>query len=586
MCLNGCQMSSKRGLMYKMLILSIVALLSVGCSSSKDESGGSSISLNDIKANLAGKKYFAANTPISSSSNSRTANASSSTSTDSLLVIDDQNVIDYGVISKYDLPVDRVLVDKHNTYAYILLKYEDDYNSERNKNVRKLNCAIFRVDLETNKIDCLEEGLMPIFVDREWERGDQYAVPSMQFTNKGNIYLMSYGNYGITAKKELFCNMHCLYLIKDGNVKKITKNGWQNRVFYAFESGKVGYIELEEGNNTSPESPVRILDTNGNIWDTSERSGGRKFFMGGDYDTLLDGSIELTRLVDGKIVKSYMMDHYISMYVKGNDGRIIGHGNQYLISVLPSANNPIFTFPINRNCSVKDEIFCSTYIKIYNNIALISYYLNSDGGAVTFIALNLDTGDNVTVLKPNKNCENNCYLLERWYQLDNNIYASMKDNNKGSYTNIKIDLTSIDFNSSGDQFELYNELNESMSNKKLGAFTGIQSKMSQNGALTATIKHDNSSIAARIEFSHKMDYADVESKITVIDNDSSTPIWFMPVWNNKTVHLVYDTDNGTVFDDQPDTLPTGHTYKITLKGTAKDSDGNSIGSDVVAYVYP
>jgi len=31
---------------------------------------------------------------------------------------------------------------------------------------------------------------------------------------------------------------------------------------------------------------------------------------------------------------------------------------------------------------------------------------------------------------------------------------------------------------------------------------------------------------------------------------------------------------------------TGHTYKITILGTAKDSDGNTLGSDVVKYITP
>ena len=42
-----------------------------------------------------------------------------------------------------------------------------------------------------------------------------------------------------------------------------------------------------------------------------------------------------------------------------------------------------------------------------------------------------------------------------------------------------------------------------------------------------------------------MNYSDVESKVSIIDNSSSSAIGFMPVWNNKTLHLVVDTDNGT-----------------------------------------
>jgi len=60
----------------------------------------------------------------------------------------------------------------------------------------------------------------------------------------------------------------------------------------------------------------------------------------------------------------------------------------------------------------------------------------------------------------------------------------------------------------------------------------------------------------------------------------------MPVWNNKTLHLVIDTDNGTVLDNNDDPLTSGTTYKVTILGTAKDSYGNTLGSDVVKYITP
>ncbi len=60
----------------------------------------------------------------------------------------------------------------------------------------------------------------------------------------------------------------------------------------------------------------------------------------------------------------------------------------------------------------------------------------------------------------------------------------------------------------------------------------------------------------------------------------------LPLWNNKTLHLVIDTDNGTVFDYNEDSMTSGTTYKVTLLGTAKDTDGNTLGSDVVKYITP
>ena len=90
----------------------------------------------------------------------------------------------------------------------------------------------------------------------------------------------------------------------------------------------------------------------------------------------------------------------------------------------------------------------------------------------------------------------------------------------------------------------------------------------------------------RIEFNKIMDYSDVESKVSVIDNCSSSNIGFIPIWNNKTLHLVIETDNGTSTTVETNPLTSRTTYKITLLGTAKVSDGNTLGSDVVKYITP
>ena len=83
-----------------------------------------------------------------------------------------------------------------------------------------------------------------------------------------------------------------------------------------------------------------------------------------------------------------------------------------------------------------------------------------------------------------------------------------------------------------------------------------------------------------------MNYSDVESKVSIIDNSSNSGVGFMPIWNNKTLHLVVDTDNGTVFDYNADPMTSGTTYKITILGTSKDSNGNALVSDVVKYITP
>ena len=80
--------------MYKCLytILFIVVLLVLGCSKREERggSGASNIKLSDISANLSGKTLFVTNKNTSSSASRKItrSNLKSSTSSNSLLVID------------------------------------------------------------------------------------------------------------------------------------------------------------------------------------------------------------------------------------------------------------------------------------------------------------------------------------------------------------------------------------------------------------------------------------------------------------------------------------------------------------------
>ncbi len=152
---------------------------------------------------------------------------------------------------------------------------------------------------------------------------------------------------------------------------------------------------------------------------------------------------------------------------------------------------------------------------------------------------------------------------------------------------IELDPTAIDFNSTDNQFKIMSSLDDYTGNRVAKDISGINTINSSSLNPTAEIKHeDNETVSVRIEFNKKMNYSDVESKVIIIDNSSSSVIGFMPVWNNKTLHLVVDTDNGTSSTVESNPLTSGTTYKVSLLGTAKDSDGNVLGSDVIKYITP
>ena len=139
----------------------------------------------------------------------------------------------------------------------------------------------------------------------------------------------------------------------------------------------------------------------------------------------------------------------------------------------------------------------------------------------------------------------------------------MKDINLNKSVVIEIDTTSIDFSATVNQAQIMSSLDDYTGNRVAKDISGINTIDSSSLNPTAEIKHeDNETVSVRIEFNKKMNYSDVESKLSIIDNSSSSVIGFMPVWNNKTLHLVVDTDNGTSSTVESNPLTSGRTYKV------------------------
>ena len=121
----------------------------------------------------------------------------------------------------------------------------------------------------------------------------------------------------------------------------------------------------------------------------------------------------------------------------------------------------------------------------------------------------------------------------------------MKNILSGKNELIKIDINNIDFNGSNNQFTIENDISK-LVNYRTTKFVSSTNNNTFNDNVTAEINHeDNDTTSVRIEFNNTMNYSDVESKLSIKDNSTTSSVGFMPVWNNKTLHLVIDTDNGT-----------------------------------------
>ncbi len=609
----------------KYIILFIVVLFGLGCSKKEERGGssGSTIKLSDVKANLSGKSLFITTVDLSSSS-SRTSSRSSkktSSATDSLIVQDNDNNIDYGIISDYDLEIDQVVTDTSNSYSYILMKYNGSLN------IRALNCTIFRVNLDNNEMSCIEKGLVALGVKENiMNTRDAYAKPGLNFSDNGKLFFITNNSEDFSPDEDLKCHKYCLYehdIVTSTTTKLNNDSELEASRFLSLGSGQVAYTgwKLDNGdqiyvNGEPAHSEILLRDENQNVIELSSSAGNgyHHDVNAGDYKSVIFGSessssnsIVIARSISGAVKKTYIeQSDSVLAIIKSNSGKIYSHGKNGFYSLLPYIKTALVTFPEelknkdNGSEMCGDSLACFIFYKIIDDIVIYNHInYNYTNKPTTIKATRISDNKTISLVEPDSNCTTNCYSVDshlstdnagwkpKWYSNGNDFYISVNNLSTNKNELIKIQLDKIDFNGSSNQYHLMNDLDDYMSNKSAKDISGLNVVNINASTPTAQIKHeDNDKISVRIEFNNKMNYSDVESKVSIIDNSSSSVIGFMPVWNNKTLHLVVDTDNGTVFDYKADSLTSGTTYKVTLSASAKDADGNTLGSDVVKYITP
>jgi len=581
-----------KNILHILLILFFcLTIISCAKKSSDDSSNSDSdMKLRDIQTNFNNKTDFIVGEKQSTNSGRNLRSPlRSSTSSENLIVKDNDSDLDYGLISDYNILVSDVIISRSNEYAFILLDL--DYNLRNS-----LNCTILKVTISTNEIQCLEDGLaIQSSENNRLQTNNYYTLPVFQ-EGANNIFTFKTGSSGdFNPKADLACDKYCIYThdLNSGITTRLSPKNLEGERFAALGDGNIVWAGRGTGLLlTYSSGSTTVLDQN--------NSGGfNGDFAAGEYKSAFYGSestsnaFVVTRVINGSVRKTYLPSVGI-IVIKGDDGNIYGQSAYGLYSVLPYKKNILIPYDESWKEKRKNLICgqpCGTFFLASGGYIYYNAYVETSGkDSYELRVYNISDNQTVKVLKPNSDCTEDCYGIiddvYRWFVSNNSIYITLKNLNTNKKELIKIN-DNISSSQEGGQFTTSTDLKNFNNNFSVLSISGLNTGYSKNLSPTSVISNfsgDNYSI--QIKFNKVMDYEDTESKIKIVDNSSNNSIGFMPLWNQTTLHLVIDTDNGTVFDDNASPLTSGTTYKVTLSGSAKDSDGNTLGSDVVKYITP
>ena len=592
----------------KCMILVIVVILGLACSKREEKSGSSAsnMKLSDIKINFKNKNNFIIGEKESSSTG---RNLRSATNSNNLIVKDNESNLDYGLLSDYSIQVSDVIVSRSNEFAFVLLDYYKDWrnNQAPDSNVKKINCTILKIKLSTNEFDCLEDGLVIQSAENNrLQTYNYYTLPIFQEGKDNHFVFQTVGSDDFTPKEGLNCQTICIYThnLNTGETKRFSPTHLDGEKFTALGDGNIVWTGKEL--NGSQGTGLLLTDTSGNtsIIDINSANSFNGDFASGEYKSAFYGSesssnaFVVTRVIEGSIRKTYIPSEGVVIVIKGDDGNIYGQANAGLYSILPYKKNVLIPYDqswLQKRNNELDLAECGTpcgtfFLESQGKIYYNAYVETAGKKSYELRVYSITDNQTVKVLKPNSDCTQDCYGIidnvYRWFVSNKNIYITLKNLNTNKKELIKIN-DNINFSQEGGQFTTSTDLSEFNNNFSALSITGLKTEYSTDLNPIAVINNNSGDIySVQIKFNKKMDYEDTESKIKIIDNSTNNTIGFMPLWNDTTLHLVIDTDNGTVLDEKANPLTSGRTYKVTLLGSAKDVDGNTLGSDVVKYITP
>ena len=560
----------------------------------------------------------AAASKLSFANGSLQAQSTSSASGNNLFALDDADNV-HSVFTNDGIYVLYVANDPTGTYAYVAL--DIDQSAEF---VKLSQCALYRVELATNKVFCAEPNYAPANLDSGFTAALEYqGLKPVQFstsddssnqtTSLSSVYYLgrsfAVSNGAISWDSASNPIIRKLDIASDGSVSDAETISSDVDTIKSFALLADGLLVYHFSNDLS--AGLKLYDNGSTniITDSSDGVDSDYFYSAGDAsDVLMYGKVgdseRIMRFmrsagsagVNKKELPSEMINGESTVRViTADDGFVyaLTHDESAaelnFYQLMPFDDTPMFSIDVSSSNLAQA---LDNKVQLYINHA---YYVDTD----SHLQGNHNDRDVIKIVKKhngetrtllNDEAWSQRYDIHKWKQIGDEIHFAGFDYSISKMVYGRVDLTAVENNAADSEILSVSEISS-----VLGVSSDIldleeirpdaPNKYEAGNPKLEFHADERNPYAVTIEFTKYMNKDDVANKTTINSNSSATTD-HLHVWYYKTLHIVYDQDDSNALTDY---LLDDTAVSISLDGETRDYSGfflsNGMDPEELAIAY-
>ena len=507
-----------------------------------------------------------------------------------ILVVDENGTSQAGLSSNNPIKVLYTVTSPNADKVYVVL--DINYYGEDGLDYRRAiianSCALYEVTVKDNSYKCVKEGLsLKAISDTYYQQTSSNKKP-IQFDKDGNLYFMA-TTFEVTNNSINHDYTELLY--KYNPETNITKNISQDneyiQYFSVLPNGEVAF----QSYTNNGENALYLLQGDSKI---DIQSGWYiDFFTTDSYDTLIlgngDNGINFARsLKTGGVQKTTLNTSKFGgtpqRVIIADDGHIYGVFQEYnynnttnkteyqavVYQMLPYSPTPKARIDLGSDgyysYSGTTPLQISKGYLYYSEKKDILFDGASYGTAHNINMVNLNTLEKTTLLSP-QTADDNRIELYNWRLSNGKLYFSGLEKKSNVVITGLINTFDIgqgvDTNESISITEAFSATKVDLAINDIEIITPVKPEQ-DTGANPQMVNSDldaSNPYSLSLEFNKYMNYESVLDN-TILSDSNGQKVNFMPIWVNKSLHLIPDLD--AIGNDTTVPLSEGETYTLTL----------------------